>query len=255
MTASPPAAPIIGAEASLGRGRPRLSAKGGVGAPPPTWAGATTSGVWRLTACVVLAAVTVLGGCATGNGHSYTGTTPELAVSGTRVAVVAVRDARPYVVSGNKTANFVGRLRGGSGNPVDILTESGNPLAVDFETTIVAALRAQGFKASVLPGTIPTASEDIAAAVARAGAERMVALVLLEWASDIFVNTELDYDVALTVYDAAGKGLGATRLTGRENLGGDAANPPRHAKAAVPVAYRKILEHLFSVQPIIMSLQ
>jgi len=209
----------------------------------------------KLVATGLLVVVTVLGGCATGTGHSYTGTTPELAVSGTRVAAVAVGDARPYVVSGNKTANFVGRLRGGSGNPVDILTESGNPLAADFGTTIAAALRAKGFKASVLPGTIPTVPEEIAAAMKKVGAERMVVVIILDWASDTFVSTELDYDVALTVYNAAGKGLGATRLAGRDNLGGDAADPSGHAKAAVPVAYRKILERLFAVQPIVMSLQ
>ena len=204
---------------------------------------------------MLLAGAAALGGCAAGNKHSYTGTTPELAVSGTRIVVVAVRDARPYVVAGNRSANFVGRLRGPSGQPVDILTESGNPLAADFETTIAAALSAQGFKASVLPGVIPTDPQEIAAAVKRANAERMVVVILAEWASDTFVSTELDYDVALTVYDATGKGLGATRLTGRDSLGSDAADPRGHARTAVPAAYRKIIERLFSVQPIVMSLQ
>ena len=209
----------------------------------------------KLLASVLLACVTALGGCAVGNRHSYTGTTPDLTTSGTRIVVVAVRDARPYVVSGNKTPNFVGLSRGGFGNPFDVLTESDNPLAVDFGTTIAAALRAKGFKASVLPGRIPTASEDIAAALKKADAERMALVILFEWKSDTFMNTALIYDVALTVYDATGKQLGATRLTGRDNLGGDAVNPPGHAKAAVPVAYRKILERLFSVQPIVTSLQ
>jgi hypothetical protein len=211
--------------------------------------------VKRLAIILLLAAGTALGGCAFGNKHAYTGTTPDLAVTGTRVAVVAVRDARPYIVSGNKTADFVGLQRGGFGNPFDVLTESGNPLAVDFGTTIAAALRAKGFKATVLEGVVPTSPEAIAAALQKADAERMVLVILFEWKTDSALNTDLIYDVVLTVYGATGKQLGATRVTGRDNLGGDMVSPSGHAKKVVPVAYRKILERLFAVQPIVMSLQ
>ncbi|MCG6875964.1 MAG: hypothetical protein LJE97_12835, partial [Betaproteobacteria bacterium] len=207
------------------------------------------------TAVLLLAAGTALGGCAVGNKHAYTGTTPDLAVSGTRVAVVAVRDARPYVMSGNRTPDFAGLTRGESGSPLDILTESGNPLAVDFGTTIAAALRAKGFKATVLEGDVPPTREGIAAVAKKAGAERLAVVLIEEWQSDTLVNTTLAYDLDLEVYDSTGKVLGATRLTGRQDLGGDAANPPGYAKTAVPAAYRRILEQLFSAQPIVSSLK
>ncbi len=209
----------------------------------------------QLGAAALLAAAIALGGCAVGNKHAYTGATPDFAVAGKRIAAVAVRDARSYVMTGNKTADFVGLSRGGFGNPFDILTESGNPLAADFGTTIAGALRAKGFRATVLAGAVPDSPAGIAAAVDKAGADRMAIVIIVEWKSDTFMNTALVYDLALRIHDAAGKELGATRLTGRENLGGDAVNPPGHAKTVVPPAYRRILQQLFSAPAIVSSLE
>ncbi len=214
----------------------------------------------KLATTLLLLAAIVLGGCATGNKpsgnkHAYTGQTPDFAVSGTRVAVVAVRDARSYVMSGRWAPEFAGVTRGGFGDPVDVLTESGNPLAVDFGTTIAAALKAKGFKATVLEGSVPGNAEGIAAVLKKAGAERLVVVLIEEWKSDTFVNTTLDYGLDLQVYDDAGKVLGGTQLTGRQDLGGDAANPAGHARTAVPAAYRRVLEQLFSAGPIVASLK
>ncbi|MGB8433485.1 MAG: hypothetical protein WCE38_04410 [Burkholderiales bacterium] len=214
----------------------------------------------KLATTMLLGAAIALGGCATGtkptgNKHAYSGQTPDFAVSGTRVAVVAVRDARSYVMSGRWAPEFAGVTRGGFGNPVDVLTESGNPLAVDFGTTIAAALKAKGFKATVLEGSVPGNAEEIASVLKKAGAERLVVVLIEEWRSDTFVNTTLDYGLDLQVYDDSGKVLGATQLTGRQDLGGDAADPAGHARTAVPAAYRRILEQLFSAEPIAASLK
>ncbi len=209
----------------------------------------------KLAATTFLTAAIALGGCAVGNKHAYTGATPGFAVAGTRIAVVAVRDARSYVMSGNKAPDFVGLSRGGFGNPFDILTESGNPLAVDFGTTIASALRAKGFKATVLDGSVPDSPAGIAESLRKANAGRLAIVIILEWKSDTFMNTALIYDLALRVHDATGKELGATRVTGRDDLGGDAVNPPGHAKTAVPAAYRRVLEQLFSAEPIVSSLK
>lgn len=219
----------------------------------------------KLATTMLLTAAIALGGCATGGKatgnkptgtrHAYSGQTPAFAVSGTRVAVVAVRDARAYVMSGRWAPEFAGVTRGGFGDPVDVLTESGNPLAVDFGTTIAAALKAKGFKATVLEGSVPGNAEGIAAALKKASAERLVVVLIEEWRSDTFVNTTLDFALDLQVYDGAGKVLGATQLTGHQDLGGDSANPTGHARTAVPAAYRRILEQLFSAEPIVASLK
>jgi hypothetical protein len=209
----------------------------------------------RLPAVTALAAVLALAGCAAGVKHAYTGAAPDLKVSGNRVAIVAVRDARPYVLSGYRPPDFVGLSRGGFGNPYDILTESGNPLAVDFGTTIAAGLRAKGFKATVLEGDVPDSPAGIAAAMKKAGAERMVVVILVEWMSDVYLSGALIYDLSLRVYGSAGNEMGATRLSGREILGSDAVSSPDRARAAVPVLYRQILGQLFSAQPIVSDLQ
>jgi hypothetical protein len=214
-----------------------------------------TAAMRRLRVVVALAAGAALAGCAAGDKHAYTGATPDLAVSGSRVAVVAVRDARPYVMSGYRPPDFVGLSRGGFGNPYDVLTESGNPLATDFGTTIAAALRAKGFKATVLRGDVPDSPAGIAAVMKQAGAERMVVVILVEWMSDMYLSGALIYDLSLRVYGSAGNEMGATRLSGREYLGPEAVSSPDRARAAVPVVYRQILGRLFSAQPIVSDLQ
>lgn len=70
---------------------------------------------------------------------------------GTITVAVATHDQRPYVVGGNKKPNFVGLSRGGYGNPFDVVTVSGNPLADGFSESISRSLAARGFKTST-PG-------------------------------------------------------------------------------------------------------
>lgn len=64
-----------------------------------------------------------------GNKHQYIGSDPELLVTTTYATAVAVQDRRPYVLDGDKDADFVGIQRGGFGNPFDVITTSGRPLA------------------------------------------------------------------------------------------------------------------------------
>ena len=74
-------------------------------------------------------------GCAIGNTHRYDlGNAALVAESDKRVAV-CVADERPYVLSGEKPGSFVGLLRGGFGNPFDINTTSGEPMASDITTS------------------------------------------------------------------------------------------------------------------------
>lgn len=194
----------------------------------------------RTTAVLAALALT---GCAVGNQHRYTGASPALTAQGTHAVAVATQDHRPYVLSKNKQPNFVGLSRGGFGNPFDVTTESGKPLASDFSATIAGALRQRGFKAEVLevPGTVTADSRALAA---QGKSERLAIVSIYEWKSDTFINTALIYDLALRVYDVSGGELASNRITGNDNLGGDAINPPGHAKTAVPEAYLRKLEEL-----------
>jgi hypothetical protein len=204
-------------------------------------------------AIIVLASA--LAGCAVGNKHTYSVQTPTFAVSGDRAVAVATEDSRPYVLSKDKGPEFVGLSRGGFGNPFNTTTESGRPLADDFSATIARSLEMKGFKSTVVRVAAPLSAADARAFVASSGAERLALVSINEWKSDTYMSTSLQYDVALRVYDANGSQLAVNRIAGNDDLGGSAMNPPAHARAAVPAAYKRKLEELFASEAVMTSLR
>ena len=193
-------------------------------------------------------------GCAVGNKHSYSVARPELAPQGTRAVAVAAQDARSYVVSGEKTPDYVGTQRGGFGNPFNVLTQSGKPLAEDFAATVSESLARKGFKSTTVQVSV-SGTPNIRVLAAQAKSERVALVLIREWKSDKYQNTALSYDVTLQVYDSAGKRLAENRITGRDDLGGSAWNPPSHARSAIPVVYKKKLEDLFAADAVVKSLR
>lgn len=159
--------------------------------------------------------------CSSGRRH--------FSLAGTRSVAVAAQEARPYVLTKEKTPDFVGLSRGGFGNPFDVTTESGRPLAEDFAAAVSSSLSRRGFKATAVNVAASTALPDVRALASQAGAERVALVSIHEWKSDT--------------------------ITGRDNLGGSAMNPPGHAKGAVPEAYRRKLVELFSPDAVQKSLR
>jgi hypothetical protein len=196
----------------------------------------------------------IFAGCAVGNKHSYSIARPELAPQGSHAVAVAAQDARSYVVSGEKTPDYVGTQRGGFGNPFNVLTQSGKPLAEDFAATVSESLARKGFKSTTVKVSV-SGTPNIRALAAQAKSERVALVLIREWKSDTYQNTALSYDVTLQVYDSAGKRLAENRITGRDDLGGSAWNPPSHARTAVPAAYGKKLEELFAADAVVKSLR
>ncbi len=84
----------------------------------------------RLLPAVLLASM--LGGCAVGNTYEYRLPRLPLSVQGNSAIGLAVTDQRPYILDGDKDPNFVGLQRGGYGNPFDVTTASGRPMAEDM---------------------------------------------------------------------------------------------------------------------------
>ena len=205
---------------------------------------------------LLIAVFTLLtSGCAVGVKHQYDNVVPEIGVATRAKVAVGVQDARPYVVSGNKSEDFVGLQRGGFGNPFDVGTLSGNPLARDFLGVMAASLKRSG--ASVIPVELAPKQKDaeVKKALLGTGADKGVLLVLREWKSDTMMNTALHYDVLLTILSASGGVLASKTLTGNDDLGGSAFNPPEHARGAVPVAFRKKMEALFTDPAVRKALQ
>lgn len=194
--------------------------------------------------CILLAALLLLGACAIGNKHAYHDVVGSMPFSGNAEVRVATHDQRPYVLSGEKQPDFVGLSRGGYGNPFDVSTADGRPLADGMTQAISNSLRQGGFR----PAPVIVASSDSAAQarekLMQAAGGVAILLVIREWKSDTYQNTALHYDATLSVLDKTGQVLGETTVRGRDNLGGSFANPPAHAREAVPRAFKAKLEAL-----------
>lgn len=197
----------------------------------------------------------LLTGCAIGNKHQYAESIPAIDIKNIKNIALGVQDNRVAVVNKTKSPDFVGIQRGGFGNPFDVTTASGNPLATDISTSLATAIREKGVGVQVI--SIEPGMNEVGAAkkVSAPSQERGILLLLNEWKSDTFQNTALHYNLDLRIYDLTGKLLAHQALQGSENLGGSFMNPPEHAKGAVPLAYRKKMEDLFSKQNIAATLK
>lgn len=159
-------------------------------------------------------------GCAVGNTYDYSRANVDLAVQGHSELGVAVIDRRPYVLSGDKEPNFVGLQRGGFGNPFDVKTESGRPLAVEMAEAMESELKDNGFKVLDLH-IADSGSSVIATAVRQAAKPRNVILVVDEWKTDAMMSFGLSYDLKLQVLDESANLLAEAETSGvKEKLGG-----------------------------------
>lgn len=191
----------------------------------------------------------LLGGCAIGQQYGYDQAVVPLQRTPTAGTVaLGVRDARPYVISGNKPETFVGLMRGGFGNPFDVNTRSGKALATDMRDVIERAFVKRGMQVSTV--TIPPSQDARRAAstLAAVSGRRKILMTLEEWKSDTMVRTELLFDVTLVVYDETGAELARNRLKGAEPVA-----PSPHT--SVPEAFARKIEALFDDDKIIAALR
>jgi hypothetical protein len=195
----------------------------------------------RHAAVVCVAAI--LGGCAFGQKVTYSGTTADIEAKGTKSVAVAVHDERSYVVTGDKQPSFVGLSRGGFGNPFDILTTSGAPLANEMGTSVVKSLSDRGFKASAAHVAPSQSRRATMEQLQSSGAERRVLIALKEWKSDKYVRTSLTYDVTVKVYDSSDEELASATFNGDEPIGD------------VQAAFRSKMEQWFGDSKIVAALK
>jgi hypothetical protein len=200
----------------------------------------------------LLSMLAILGGCAFGRTYSYSDVPIGMqGVSSAGTVAVGVQDARPYVVSGNKGESFVGLMRGGFGNPFDVNTQSGGPLAVEIRDAIVRSLKARGVAAAGV--AIPVSDSDSGARqrLEAAEARRLVLVTLREWKSDTMMSTDLHYDLALAVYDDKGNALATHSIHGMDNLGNLGLSP----NEGISRASAKKLDALFDDDKVLAALQ
>lgn len=187
----------------------------------------------------------LLQSCAFGQRVAYhQAGTLDVQASGRHTLVIGVQDQRPYVVSKEKSEDFVGISRGGFGNPFDVVTDSGSPLAEDITMSLVKACRNKGYTVTSVKLSPGTSREDVLQALRRAQSARAVLVRLIEWKTDSMFTTALHYTVFLEIFDESGKLLANNQVNGKDKIEGYTF--PSDLADLVPPVFASKMEQLFN---------
>jgi hypothetical protein len=197
----------------------------------------------------------LLSACAIGNKYDYQGQPIEIQASSDDKIGVVVVDQRSYVVSGEKSIDFVGTQRGGFGQPFDVVTNSGNAMADAFANAITNGLKSKGIDASAIYIEPTSKRSDAKKQALSQDYSKFLFVFLGEWKTDTLVNVKFIYDVSADVIDKDGSVLASYELTNTENLGGDVVSPVYYATDNVPIAFKRVMEKLLGEPGILTSLK
>ena len=174
-----------------------------------------------------------------------------------RVAVTAF-DSRPYVLSEDKTPEWIGMQRSGYGIPFGVHTNSGNPLAQDFSKSVATALQRKGVRATAVNGPrLAKEKNEVLQVVGRKqdDFDRVILIDLNQWRSDTMTNITLDYDIGFSVLDSKMRPLASTKAKNSDKLDGSIWNPVGASEEAVTNAQKKIFDNLLGDPSIVSSLR
>jgi hypothetical protein len=165
----------------------------------------------------ILLALTGLGGCAVGQKFNYAQVPLAVKIDPTtQTMTLAVLDQREYILSAKKTEKFVGISRGGYGNPFDVTTTTGAPLATDMSEAISRALLASSINVQQLSVRPSQHISGARQALIDTGRNRLLMFTVQEWKTDTMMRTSLIFDVSLDVFDGKGVTLAQAHISGKE---------------------------------------
>lgn len=201
---------------------------------------------------VVLSFLLMIAGCAVGNRYDYRESNISLPLNGSGDLSSGVIDMRSYVMSGEKSPEFIGLQRGGFGNPFEVKTSSGKPLADDFNNALSQALLKAGYNVRQLYFSSPDSSV-VTSVISENGSEKNVVLYVTEWKTDVMMNMRLIFDLVLKVYDKKGELLAKNQLEGDEKISG-AGFESQNSKTAA-AAFETKIGRLFNNPEILDALK
>lgn len=149
---------------------------------------------------ILLALVAILcscGGAAFNRTENIQSAWPVINYSTDNQITIQVIDKRPDVLSKKVTPTYVGVMRGGFGNPFNMNTESGQPLADDIAISINNGFKNAGIKSEVFNGLSANISSKIK--------YRRLELTIYEWECDYFKTADFKYNLALNVTNSDGE--------------------------------------------------
>lgn len=171
---------------------------------------------------------------------------PKLSVPFAGSIALAVLDARPDVVSGDRKETYIGFTRTFYGVPVSYHTRSKKPFAQDLSALVSRALTQGGTRAEAITVSPYRGRQAAIDALRKSGAERLILLEIRDWWSETLIRTDLHYDLLLTVFNAQGQELGSNVSIGHDELG------PGQQRV-IAAATNRILETLFAGETVIAS--
>jgi hypothetical protein len=189
-----------------------------------------------------------LGGCAFGRTQDYRLSRPTLQYSSQERLAVGIQDRRPYILNHDKGENFVGLQRGGYGNPFDVRTASGLPLAEDMTEVLASSLAPAGGVVTPVKISPTMTRAEIIRIFQSNNAEKAILLSLYEWKADTATRTRVIYNSEMEVLDNKGDVLSRKRIQGEDNLGGSfwSLDPQANAQTEAPIVFQKKLEEFFA---------
>lgn len=167
----------------------------------------------------ILVAVAAVSGCAIGNEYDYRAATAPVPQTSADTLAVTMTDHRPYVLSGEKSPDFVGLQRAGFGIPYSVTTESGAPLADDLTVFLANSFTGSGTKVETILLPPGASDADALARFQRTSADRLLLIEIREWKTDHYSQVTVHWDLAARVYDQRGTLLGQNRIQGTEGTG------------------------------------
>jgi len=184
-------------------------------------------------------------GCAFGSKMKYHDTTIDFASTKSPVGLT-VWDQRPYVLTGNKSPQFIGLQRSAYGIPFGVHTESGVPLVIEFRQAIQK--RFENNSVSVVANDIPfaTSKSYVISSLAKTKAPVCILITVVEWKSDTLSNVAFTYDLIAEAYDTSSNLLAQKRLTGKKSLDASFWNPIGSSERLMVEQQRLIFGELLS---------
>ena len=174
--------------------------------------------------CGVAVAVSCLLGCG-GTGVAYDRVQINLPFVGKQHIAVAALDQRPSVKSGEHPATFTGTLRSDATHSIAVSTASGHAFADDVSEVVARGLERSGYRVDRLTPEASLSEQQVLAELEATGASHLVLLVVREWQTVTFQNTEVRYDLGLEIRNPAGALQGESSRRGSDQL------PPAHSDA------------------------
>lgn len=176
-----------------------------------------------------------LGGCVVGQELSMDYGKPAGEITEVNSVGVAVQDQRPYVLSGDKNPWFIGKYRGGFGNPFNVSTDNDEPLADVLSRGMTDALLSNGFGTSTDP-------------------DRTVAVTIHEWNFDGYQNGRFWYELEVQVNSSEGVALDPVTVKDEKYIDGSFWKGAKGGfEKQMPMLYKQAIDKVLTKNPDVMT--